>query len=57
MKRQSIVEALLEGLEVFDGLGCGLGVKLDHDNAAVGINNRVMAGVAHGNSIQFGMTC
>lgn len=58
MKCQSVVETLFgQSFEIFDSLGRGFRVKLDHYGAAVGINNRVVAGVADRYSIQLGLTC
>ena len=57
MKRESVVETLLgQSLEVFHGLGRDLRIQLDDEGAFVGIDDCVMAGVSHSNSIQFGLT-
>jgi hypothetical protein len=53
MESQAVVETLLgQGLEVFDRLRCDGGIKLDHDRAAIGVENRIVASVAHGYSIE-----
>jgi hypothetical protein len=49
MECQAVVETLLdESFEVVNGLGSDLRIKFDHHFAAVGIDDCVMAGVAHG---------